>query len=155
MHCLWFDQRFIWQPAIRDRDSEGDRDGKSDGQRNAERVRTRPIRRDDERAMYEGAAAHFYTEKIGNRWWICDPAGNGFFLKGVYDIVANNNNDQTSFIQAKYAAGPLQTGKPIGPSSKSIACKHGDSTRSRIIASLNSLQPPLIPRGEPAIIRSR
>ena len=53
-----------------------------------------------------GAKPHFYTEKIGNRWWLCDPAGNGFFLKGVYDIVANNNSTQTSFIQGKYA-GPL------------------------------------------------
>ena len=54
----------------------------------------------------KGPAAHFYTQKIGNRWWLCDPAGNGFFLKGVYDIVANNNSTQTSFIQGKYA-GPL------------------------------------------------
>jgi len=53
-----------------------------------------------------GSAVHFHTQKIGNRWWLCDPAGNGFFLKGVYDIVANNNSAQTSFIQAKYA-GPL------------------------------------------------
>jgi hypothetical protein len=53
-----------------------------------------------------GAAPHFYTEKIGNRWWICDPAGNGFFLKGVYDIEPNDNNAQTSFITSKYA-GPL------------------------------------------------
>ena len=53
-----------------------------------------------------GPKRHFYTEKIGNRWWICDPAGNGYFLKGVYDIVPNNNSTQTSFIQGKYA-GPL------------------------------------------------
>ncbi|MGC1782967.1 MAG: hypothetical protein WA708_10650 [Acidobacteriaceae bacterium] len=51
-----------------------------------------------------GARPHFYTQKIGNRWWICDPAGNGFFLKGVYAIAPNSNNAQTSFIQAKYAA---------------------------------------------------
>lgn len=25
-----------------------------------------------------GAKPHFYPEQIGNRWWICDPAGNGF-----------------------------------------------------------------------------
>src|ERR1700723_8311 len=53
-----------------------------------------------------GGKPQLYTEKIGNRWWLCDPAGNGFFLKGVYDIVANNNSTQTSFIQGKYA-GPL------------------------------------------------
>ena len=51
-----------------------------------------------------GAAPHFYTEKIGNRWWICDPAGNGFFLKGVYDIDPNGNNAQTSLHTSKYAA---------------------------------------------------
>ncbi len=53
-----------------------------------------------------GPKPHFYTEKIGHRWWLCDPAGNGYFLKGVYDIVPNNNNTQTSFIQSKYS-GPL------------------------------------------------
>ncbi len=50
-----------------------------------------------------GSAPHFYTQKIGSRWWICDPAGNGFFLKGVYDVVANNNSAETTFIQTKYA----------------------------------------------------
>ncbi len=54
-----------------------------------------------------GAAPHFYTEKIGSRWWICDPAGNGFFLKGVYNVIPNGNNAQTTFIEDKYAAGPL------------------------------------------------
>jgi hypothetical protein len=54
----------------------------------------------------KGKAAHFYTEKGGNRWWLCDPLGNGFFLKGVYDVSPNVNNAQDSFIQSKYA-GPL------------------------------------------------
>jgi hypothetical protein len=31
----------------------------------------------------KGRSPHFYTEKIGNRWWLCDPAGHGFFMKGV------------------------------------------------------------------------
>jgi hypothetical protein len=53
-----------------------------------------------------GAAAHFYTAKIGDRWWICDPAGNGFFLKGVWNMVPNTNSTLISFIQSKYA-GPL------------------------------------------------
>ncbi|MHB8383585.1 MAG: hypothetical protein ACYDC3_14755 [Candidatus Binataceae bacterium] len=52
-----------------------------------------------------GPAPHFYTQKLGNRWWICDPAGNGFFLKGVYDAVMENNNAQTSFITSKYSSG--------------------------------------------------
>jgi hypothetical protein len=53
-----------------------------------------------------GAQAHFYTQKVGNRWWLCDPAGNGFFLKGVYDIGPDVNSAQTTFIQNKYATGP-------------------------------------------------
>ena len=40
-----------------------------------------------------GPAAHFYTEKIGNRWWICDPAGNGFFLKGLAHVVFGQNTE--------------------------------------------------------------
>ena len=52
-----------------------------------------------------GAAPHFYTEQIGNRWWLCDPAGNGFFLKGVYYVVSNANSNSLS---AKYAA-PLSS----------------------------------------------
>src|SRR5487761_1573799 len=51
-----------------------------------------------------GHRPHFYTQKSGNRWGICDPSGNGFFLKGVYAIAPNSNSAQTSFIQAKYAA---------------------------------------------------
>src|SRR5262249_6750571 len=46
-----------------------------------------------------GAAAHFYTEKIGDRWWVCDPAGNGFFIRGVWYIVPNVNSSTASFIQ--------------------------------------------------------
>lgn len=53
-----------------------------------------------------GAKPHFYTEKIGSRWWICDPAGDGFFLKGVYNAIWNVNNAQTSFITSKYNSGP-------------------------------------------------
>jgi hypothetical protein len=53
-----------------------------------------------------GPAAHFYTEKIGHRWWICDPAGNGFFLRGVWDMVPNANTATNSYVQSKYA-GPL------------------------------------------------
>jgi hypothetical protein len=52
-----------------------------------------------------GAKQHFYTQKIGNRWWICDPAGNGFFLKGVYNITFNVDNEQYALNQTKYASG--------------------------------------------------
>lgn len=57
-------------------------------------------------ACTNGAAGHFYTEKLGNRWWLCDPAGNGFFLRGVWYMVPNANDATASAIQSKYA-GPL------------------------------------------------
>jgi len=53
-----------------------------------------------------GAAPHFYTEKIGNRWWICDPAGNGYFMKQVADMVTNVDSEQYALNQTKYATGP-------------------------------------------------
>jgi hypothetical protein len=58
----------------------------------------------------KGSAPHFYTEKIGNRWWLCDPSGNGFFIRGVWDMEPNVNNSTASFIQSKYA-GPLSDWK--------------------------------------------
>lgn len=33
-----------------------------------------------------GPAAHFYTQKIGTRWWLCTPAGNVFWLRSVYHV---------------------------------------------------------------------
>jgi len=33
-----------------------------------------------------GAQPHFYTQRIGDRWWICTPAGHGFFMKGVVGV---------------------------------------------------------------------
>ena len=55
-----------------------------------------------------GPAAHFYTQKIGNRWWICDPQGNGFFIRGVWAMEPNINSATASSIQKKYA-GPLSS----------------------------------------------
>lgn len=40
-----------------------------------------------------GAASHFYTQKIGNRWWVCDPAGNGFIVKGLTTLLDNINTN--------------------------------------------------------------
>jgi hypothetical protein len=54
-----------------------------------------------------GPAAHFYTQKIGNRWWVCDPQGNGFFIKGVWNAIPNTNRT-TGAIQSKYV-GPLSS----------------------------------------------
>jgi hypothetical protein len=53
-----------------------------------------------------GPEPHFYTEKLGNRWWLCDPAGNGFFLKGVYDVTWTDSSTLTSKVASKYATGP-------------------------------------------------
>ena len=45
-----------------------------------------------------GPAAHFYTEKIGDRWWICDPAGNGFFFKGLTHVTFAQNTETEDLI---------------------------------------------------------
>ena len=58
-----------------------------------------------------GPAAHFYTEKIGNRWWLCTPAGNGFFMKGVYNVNYTDSAPdyqgviETNVLAQKYATG--------------------------------------------------
>jgi hypothetical protein len=57
----------------------------------------------------KGAQPHFYTAKIGNRWWLCDPAGNGFFLKGMYDIGPNVDTEQQTLNATKYIPGPTTT----------------------------------------------
>jgi len=52
-----------------------------------------------------GPKPHFYTQKIGNRWWLCDPAGNGFFLKSVANIYYGVDAEQQTLNQTKYATG--------------------------------------------------
>lgn len=58
-----------------------------------------------------GAQANFYTAKINNRWWLCTPAGNGFFMKGVYYVDFNDSTPDyqgvvlTSVVAQKYASG--------------------------------------------------
>jgi hypothetical protein len=53
-----------------------------------------------------GRARHFYTQKLGKRWWLCDPAGNGFFLKGVYFVTWSDSSVLGNAVAQKYAAGP-------------------------------------------------
>jgi hypothetical protein len=48
-----------------------------------------------------GTQPHFYTQKLGERWWLCTPAGHGFFLKGVVGV----NYSWT----ATWSTGALQT----------------------------------------------
>ena len=58
-----------------------------------------------------GAKPQFYSEKIGSRWWLCTPAGNAFFLKGIYNVQATDSGVDyqgvalASVINAKYATG--------------------------------------------------
>ena len=58
-----------------------------------------------------GTAAHFYTEKIGDRWWLCDPAGHGFFMEGVANINYNVDAEQQTLNQSKYSSGPTSSWK--------------------------------------------
>jgi hypothetical protein len=51
-------------------------------------------------------AARFYTQKLGDRWWLCDPAGHGFFMKGVAYVMPNVDNQQIALNPIKYATGP-------------------------------------------------
>jgi hypothetical protein len=58
-----------------------------------------------------GPQAHFYTQKINNRWFFCTPAGNTFWMTGVFnaqpvidtDYQGINNYQLDS---QKYASGP-------------------------------------------------
>ena len=42
-------------------------------------------------ACLNGPASHFYVQKVNGRWWMCTPAGNAFWLKGVYHVDASDN----------------------------------------------------------------
>jgi len=55
-----------------------------------------------------GAKPHFYTEKINNRWWLCTPAGNAFFMKGVYNVDMNDttpSSDRADATALPFAEG--------------------------------------------------
>lgn len=49
-----------------------------------------------------GSAIHFYTQKLGSRWWMCDPAGHGYVFIGAVLTVFNFNANQQTNIQTKY-----------------------------------------------------
>ncbi len=51
-----------------------------------------------------GAQPHFYTQKIGDRWWLCDPAGHGFFMKGVTVINYDVDSELTTKVESKYGS---------------------------------------------------
>jgi len=80
-----------------------------------------------EQTCSNGPKAHFYTQEINSRWWLCTPAGNGFWLRGVYDVNAADTS-------ADYQ-GVFQDGTPCtatSPASVSHPCsvvvqKYGDA----------------------------
>jgi len=57
----------------------------------------------------KGLATSFYTQKVGNRWWICTPAGNAFWMLGVYQIAGDSHVDESggtydARFQSKYGS---------------------------------------------------
>jgi hypothetical protein len=44
----------------------------------------------------KGAQRHFYTEKLGDRWWLCDPAGHGYFMKGLVGVYPSVGAEQAN-----------------------------------------------------------
>jgi hypothetical protein len=52
-----------------------------------------------------GPQPHFYTQKIGDRWWMCDPAGHGFFMNGVTLVGYNETATwSTGALETKYGS---------------------------------------------------
>lgn len=57
-----------------------------------------------------GARDRFYTDKIGNRWWLCTPEGNVFWSMGVYAVSPDNSTDSAglnhyTLVRERYASG--------------------------------------------------
>ena len=58
-----------------------------------------------------GPRAHFYTQKMGKRWYFCTPAGNAFFQNALCAVSATDPGTdyqgvvQTALRDAKYATG--------------------------------------------------
>lgn len=63
-----------------------------------------------------GARAHFYTERIGNQWWLCTPEGNAFWYASVYNVGPDNSMDfrginTYQFVDSKYVTGITTSGR--------------------------------------------
>ncbi len=48
------------------------------------------------------STGHFHVEKLGNQWWFCTPKGHGFFMEGVYAIVAATDKTLGPAVKSKY-----------------------------------------------------
>jgi hypothetical protein len=62
-----------------------------------------------------GAAARFYTQKMGNRWYLCTPLGNAFFMANVDNMTLDGVTDvygvqSSALVGGKYAAGLSTSG---------------------------------------------
>lgn len=68
-----------------------------------------PIPADENLDQYGGLATRhakatgfFYSTKIGERWWLIDPAGNYFFNKGVVSVQVTDTPDAQKALQKKF-----------------------------------------------------
>jgi hypothetical protein len=58
-----------------------------------------------------GAKAHFYVQRVASRWHFCTPAGNAFWMNGVYTVDASDTTTDyqgvslASTMATKYATG--------------------------------------------------
>jgi hypothetical protein len=48
------------------------------------------------------ATGYFHVEKIQNQWWFCTPAGNAFFMEGVYTVDYSIDSGYQTAVQNKY-----------------------------------------------------
>jgi hypothetical protein len=62
-----------------------------------------------------GARPHFYVQKIGDRWHFCTPAGNAFWMNGVYTVDASDTTTDyqgislAKMVSTKYATGATRS----------------------------------------------
>ncbi len=75
-----------------------------------------------------GPAPHFYTAKISGRWWLCTPAGNVFWMRGVYHADASDPGaDQFGVELDGTACVSLLAPALLSPCS-AVAEKYGDAS---------------------------
>jgi hypothetical protein len=48
------------------------------------------------------ATGYFHVEKLGSRWWFCTPAGNAFFMEGVYAVASGVDASYLNAVKRKY-----------------------------------------------------
>ena len=54
------------------------------------------------------ATGEVHTQKIGNRWWLCTPLGNVFFMTGVEEVIGPDSTYNTVAL-AKYGTTDMWT----------------------------------------------